>query len=85
MQSAESNEASYNQTNSNKNILVAQISNLSDPAKSRSVKHLSFKPSPSDQYQTKDYCATAAESLFPWRRDKSYQSLGFGILKKISL
>lgn len=84
MRSADSNEASINRANSNKNILVAQISNLSDPTKARSVKHLSFKPSPSDQIQAKDYCAldllpTAAESLFPWRRDKSYQSLGFGI------
>lgn len=72
--------------NSNKNILVAQINNLSDPTKARSVKHLSFKPSPSEQYQTKDYCTlvpTAAESLFPWRRDRSYQSLGFGIFTGI--
>jgi hypothetical protein len=80
---ADSNEASNNQaSNSNKNVLVAQICNLSDPSKARSVKHLSFKPSPSDQ--SKDYCTldllpTAAESLFPWRRDRSYQSLGFGI------
>lgn len=84
MYSADSNEASSNRTISNKNVLVAQVSNLSDPSKSRSVKHLSFKPSPSDQCQSKEYCAldllpTAAESLFPWRRDKSYQSLGFGI------
>lgn len=84
MYSADSNDASNNPTNSSKNVLVAQISNLSDPNKSRSVKHLSFKPSPSD-CPSKDYCAldllpTAAESLFPWRRDKSYQSLGFGIL-----
>lgn len=89
MHSADSNDASNNRAICNKNILVAQISNLSDPTKARSVKHLSFKPSPSDQYQTKDYYAldllpTAAESLFPWRRDKSYQSLGFGIWKCIN-
>lgn len=81
--SADSNDPPNNRANCNKNVLVAQISNLSDPSKSRSVKHLSFKPSPSDQCQSKEYCAldllpTAAESLFPWRRDKSYQSLGFG-------
>lgn len=88
MHSADSNEASNNRVNSNKNLLVAQISNLSDPNKARSVKHLSFKPSPSD-CPSKDYCAldllpTAAESLFPWRRDKSYQSLGFGILHALT-
>jgi hypothetical protein len=60
---------------------------MNDPNKSRSVRHLSLKPSPSDQ--TKDYSAldllpTAAESFFPWRRDKSYQSLGFGIKIKLS-
>jgi hypothetical protein len=78
MYSADSNEASNNRVNSNKNLLVAQINNLSDPNKARSVKHLSFKPSPSD-------CPpTAAESLFPWRRDKSYQSLGFGILHALN-
>lgn len=82
LHSAESNESTNNRSSSNKNILVAQVSYLSDPTKSGSVKHLSFKPSPSEQYQTKDYCAlvpTAAESLFPWRRDRSYQSLSFGI------
>lgn len=89
MHSADSNDTTNNPTNSNKNVLVAQISNLSDPTKARSVKHLSFKPSPSDQYQAKEYCTldllpTAAESLFPWRRDRSYQSLGFGILTKFS-
>jgi hypothetical protein len=86
--SADSNEASNNRVNSNKNLLVAQINNLSDPNKARSVKHLSFKPSPSD-CPSKDYVAldllpTAAESLFPWRRDKSYQSLGFGILHALN-
>lgn len=76
--------SSINRSSSNsKNLLIAQISNLNDSNKAYNVKHLSLKASPSDQ--TKDYCAldmlpTAAESLFPWRRDKSYQSLGFGIL-----
>lgn len=84
MPSADSNEASNDQPSVNKNLLVAQISNLSDPSRSRSVKHLSFKPSPSDLSQSKDYNAldllpTAAECLFPWRRDRSYQTLGFGI------
>lgn len=78
---ADANEASNSRTNSNKNVLVAQISNLSDPSKAPSVKHLSFKPGPSEQkdYRTLDLLPTAAESLFPWRRDRSYQSLGFGI------
>lgn len=79
---ADSVDASINRSNSNKNLLIAQISNLSDPDKARYVKHLSLKPSPSDQakdYNTLDLLPTAAESFFPWRRDKSYQSLGFGI------
>jgi len=79
---ADSVNTSINRSNSNKNLLIAQISNLSDPNKSRYVKHLSLKPSPSDQakdYNALDLLPTAAESFFPWRRDKSYQSLGFGI------
>jgi hypothetical protein len=47
------------------------------------VKHLSLKPNPSEGSKdhntlTLDLVPTAAESFFPWRRDKSYQSLGFG-------
>ena len=88
MRSAESAvDTTIHRTNSNnKNLLIAQISNLSDPNKARYVKHLSLKPSPSDQI--KDYTPldmTAAESFFPWRRDKSYQSLGFGTYKNLKL
>lgn len=72
---------SINRTNSNKNLLIAQMSSLSDPNKAPYVRHLSLRPSSSDPVN-KDYIdllPTAAESFFPWRRDKSYQSLGMGI------
>lgn len=75
---AESVDTTNIRSNSNnKNILIAQISNLSEPNKAPYVKHLSLSPS---DHQFKDYSAlellpTAAESFLPWRRDKSYQSL----------
>jgi hypothetical protein len=74
--------SSIGRTNSNnKNLLIAHVSNLGDPDKAPRVRHLSLKPSPSDPTNV-DYCAlpTAAESFFPWRRDRSYQSLGLGTL-----
>lgn len=61
----------------NKNLLIAQISNLSDPNKAPYVKHLSLSPSDHQikDFSTFDLLPTAAESFLPWRRDKSYQSL----------
>lgn len=61
---------------STNNSLIAHITSLPgfDPSKARIVKHYSSRPSP--DMDSMDILPTAAESLLPWRRDKSYQSFG---------
>lgn len=83
------NTTANSRANINNSSLIAHISNLPgfDPSKARIVKHLSLKPNLCDyhtkEHTTLDFNATAAEFL-PWRRDKSYQSLSFGICANLN-
>lgn len=79
------NTNTNNTNNNSNNSLIAHITSLPgfDPTKARIVKHLSLKSCQIDyiQSQQKEYSAldllpTAAETLLPWRRDKSYQCIG---------
>lgn len=60
----------------NNNSLIAHISNLPgfDASKARFVKQYSTKSSL--EKSALEIVPTAAELMLPWRRDRSYQSLG---------
>ncbi|KAG4073521.1 hypothetical protein HA402_000745 [Bradysia odoriphaga] len=60
----------------NNNSLIAHISSLPgfDASKARFVKQYSTKSSP--EKSALEILPTAAELMLPWRRDRSYQSLG---------
>ncbi|XP_020713139.1 uncharacterized protein LOC101449801 isoform X3 [Ceratitis capitata] len=64
----------------NNNSLIAHIQNLPgfDASKARIVQHYSTPKSESDSPEkllTPDVGPTAAESILPWRRDRSYQCI----------
>lgn len=67
----------------NNNSLIAHISNLPgfDASKARFVKQYSSKEQGLEK-STLDIVPTAAELLLPWRRDRSYQSLGMPSLPR---
>lgn len=69
----------------NNNSLIAHISSLPgfDASKARFVKQYSTKSSP--EKSALEILPTAAELMLPWRRDRSYQSLGTLNLQKKSL
>lgn len=60
----------------NNNSLLAHIANLPgfDSTKARFVKQYSTRSSP--ERTAMEIVPTAAELMLPWRRDRSYQSLG---------
>lgn len=68
----------------NNNSLIAHIQNLPgfDASKARIVQHYSTSKSENgspEKLLTPDVGPTAAESILPWRRDRSYQCIGKGL------
>lgn len=60
----------------NNNSLLAHIASLPgfDASKARFIKQYSTRASP--EKSAMEIVPTAAELMLPWRRDRSYQSLG---------